>query len=152
MQQKHIENPIGADSAITDIEAIVRRFQDVLTAETNALKKSDLDAFRQHSEQKISLAYEYQKLLEQLQIQRRKAPKLSDTQRQKLDEIGKAFKATLRDNADALTNSKKAVERVVNRITRIACETANQKKQTYTAYGKLNTPQNRPVSTIIDQA
>lgn len=142
----------NTQSILNDIENIVNRFKNVLDAETTALKKSDLEAFKQHSEEKIELAREYQTLLEDIQIKRRNTPDLTSTEKEKLAEISAVFKKVLRDNANALKSSKKAVERVVKRITAVACEAASEKKQTYTAYGKLEAKSTRPISTLIDQA
>lgn len=142
-----------SQTILKEIAQTVTEFQEVLAAETKSIKEYDLHTFSQMSSRKMELARRYHRLGEKLGKSQVDIKKLPEEDKNKLQQLKDGFKTALQENAKALENSKHAVERLVQRITSIACETADRRKQkTYTSLGHLASKGSGPVSTVIDQA
>lgn len=128
----------------------IQKFSDVITKETEALKKSDFKTVDSIQGQKKSLADEYQIQVMALQERQEDLKSIDLNLKELFIQKRTAFTKLLAENINALENMKSSTHRLANSIISSARKTA-ENQPNYAASG-YKTQITRPVSIRIDES
>jgi hypothetical protein len=146
-------SPAMTNAAITltaEVESIMSTLCDLLDRESEAVRTSDFDAFRDMQSDKLAMLTRYKSIVETLQ---RQSATLSSADAALLERLKKSSKKFLESsdrNTRTLEAGRQSMQRIIDRIVRGARETVHANRQSYNKQGHANGMQS-PLCIQMDE-
>ncbi|MFP4097261.1 MAG: hypothetical protein ACLFP8_01315 [Alphaproteobacteria bacterium] len=126
--------PSNPNHAIGDVIAAARVLEDIYTAEINALRKPDTNAFLELQSSKIEAAQTYYAMMTQMIERKNELGQADATMRQKLREMHEHFTNTTKQNLEVVMRMKNCSQRLGNTLRNAALKAA--RRESTLSYGK----------------
>lgn len=138
---------------VQELLAVIAAFSNLLTKETEALKKADFKTVDTLQADKKLFAKQYQAKVEALAARKEDLLKLDLPTREKLLQERGRFNTVLSDNMYALDLAQNSTKRLVNHILDAARHSVMEEQQTnYSNLGKAATYKSATKSLSLDQS
>lgn len=147
-------SPAMTNAAITlanEAEIVMGSLCDLLDRETEAVRASDFDAFRNLQNDKFTMLTRYKSLVETLDRQRDTVKNSGEAVAKRLKVTLDRFRASSQRNAVALEAGSNSMRRITDRIVRSARETVHANRQVYNSKGVSGPGKQVPLSIKIDE-
>lgn len=132
-------------------KALLLELKDILNAETEALKMSDIKSAIEYQDKKIRLVQQYEDLMTQAKNAQDKLKSAKSPLKEEVLSLQGELNKAAENNKRALGNSKKAVERLTNRMMDTIRHCVQKQENTgYGANGAMSN-QGRNLSINIDE-
>ena len=139
------------NKALQEMMETIDALRSVYEEETKALQEADTKRFTTLLNRKLEIAHNYQAGAAQMLERREEFKKTDPELRRKLLQAHENFTTLSSNNLDALERSKKAVQRLGDRIMSVARDAVRKESVTYGASGDLGSSQ-RPVSIGLNES
>lgn len=148
--ETHNENTVES-RIFTKAKALLLELKDILETETTALKASNIRKAIECQDKKIRLVQQYENLMQQAKAAQEQLKLANTPLKDEVLSLQKDLNAAADDNKRALGNSKKAIERLTNRMMEtIRSCVQKQENMAYSASGTMDNT-GRSLSINIDE-
>ena len=152
--RKNTEQAVEDFNVTSSVEQLLRvtsLFGDLLSQETQLLRQAKFDAAKELQTEKNNMTKLYQALVEKMSThQDQVKEEISDDLRQNVIFARTEFTSILHKNLEAIENTKKTSQRIINRIIDSARE-ATASDPNYNAHGHAQHATHNAISISIDQ-